>query len=238
MRSISTKTIQGQGKRPEQQDAFFPPRSVDEQCVYVLCDGVGGSAGGKLAAQVVAGSFWVGSHRHRNEKDLLQIAERSLDLAMARLANIQSPDRPRPATTLASVSLGEETALAFWIGDTRIYHLRNGEILWRSEDHNLAHHMIRTGVIDERSARTHSSRKILLRSVNAEREYSIPEHHILDDLRPGDHLVLSSDGIFEGIMESDLAPLSGPESDKVLELIEQQCQLLSSDNYTLLDIRL
>jgi protein phosphatase len=219
----------------DQEDAFFPPKGVQSKDVFTVCDGVGGTTGGQVAAQVVSGSFWAEVHRQPSDLDLLKKAHLALKHAHIRLRAISNRLHSDMATTLAAVIFGEKEALAFWIGDTRIYHLRKGKILWRSEDHNLAYHMQKAGVIDEKTARHHASRRILLRSVNAQAISMIPDHHRITDIKKGDHIIISTDGVFESILESDLALLS-LDDPKAMEMIEQQCALFSRDNYTLLNI--
>jgi len=108
-------------------------------------------------------------------------------------------DAQNMSTTLTLACINKNNAWVAWCGDSRIYHLRNGKILWRSKDHSLVQHLIDTGEISEEEALNHPRKNIILRSINASTHISKIDLHHITNLKEGDYLLLCTDGILEQI---------------------------------------
>jgi hypothetical protein len=94
------------------------------------------------------------------------------------------------ATTFSMLILYDQKVLASWHGDSRIYHLREGEILFSTKDKSLVSESIRNTAIAY-GIKTDSS------PVYAETEW-------IEDVRDGDYFLLCSKDIIENITDENI----------------------------------
>jgi protein phosphatase len=106
-------------------------------------------------------------------------------------------------------------------GDSRVYQLREGKLRRITIDHSLVEEYLRQGKITEEEARTFPQKNIILRALGQQRQVDVEVHE--HDLRPGDLLMLCSDG------------LSGMVDDSVMEAILQRSSGLEAAARKLLD---
>jgi serine/threonine protein phosphatase PrpC len=170
--------------------------------LQLVADGVGGSAAGEVASATTA---YVVSALAAAESDVdpatllrsaVLEAHRQLREGVRR-----APERAGMATTLTAVVVHEDRFCLVHVGDSRAYSLRDDELTRLTADHTLVQSLIDDGTLTEASAADFAFRSVVLRSVNAEAPVE-PDVHQLD-LRPGDRLLLCSDGL------SDLVPDDG-----------------------------
>src|SRR5690606_4005775 len=121
---------------------------------------------------------------------------------------------PRTAIVACVVQQGR----AWWAhaGDSRLYWLRDARLLARTRDHSKVQNLIDLGQIDEAEGDTHPERNKVLNCLGSPFE---PTVDLGGDvaLKPGDTLMLCSDGVWSALTESALvAQLS---ADTVLESV-------------------
>ena len=217
--------------RPHNEDsAFVAPY------VCLVADGVGGAAAGEVAsattAYAVAATVLgrsVGSPEQAL-REALVVARETLRLGVE-----IAPDRAGMATTLtALVSDGERVVLGH-LGDSRAYRWRDGRLELLSRDHTYVQAMVEAGRRTTAEARRHPWRNIVLRSVDGSEatEEEDPELVVLE-VRPGDRLLLCSDGLTDRVPESRIAEVLGlraPESAAAV-LVQAALAAGGHDNVT------
>lgn len=108
---------------------------AEDGLVAVVCDGVGGNAGGEIAAEIAAGSF--------KDFDIPQTSVVSLNKHIQRTnreimeEQKKHPDYKNMASTIAGIVLWKNQYIFFNLGDTRIYDISNNHIQVKSQDHIL-----------------------------------------------------------------------------------------------------
>lgn len=105
-------------------------------------------------------------------------------------------------TTLALVYGQGESCFAVHTGDSRIYQFRGNEIIFQTRDHSVSQLAVAVGEISPDQLRSHPDRNKLIRCLGSP-DGGIPEIHPLE-LRPGDGLLLCSDGFWELILEDEM----------------------------------
>jgi len=197
---------QAVGGRESQQDSLRRDLSMGRAAV-VLCDGMGGMEDGRQAAELASGlifsEIW--------QKDPAQSAESCFQSAAAeadeRIAAFTGEDgRPiKAGTTVVAVYAkdGELTWLS--VGDSRIYLHRDGTLTQLTRDHNFGmvlDVMAERGRITRREAMLDSRRAALVSYLG------MGEIEFLDTgsftLRPGDIVLLTSDGTFKALSGEDI----------------------------------
>jgi protein phosphatase len=125
------------------------------------------------------------------------------------------------------------------IGDSRIYHLpAAGGIQQMTHDDTHVGWLYRTGKINEREARTHPRRNVLQRALGAGHQFVEPQVGAVD-LHIGDRFLLCSDGLVEGLFDSQLLdlirePASASSPNIAQRLIQAAIGGATRDNITAL----
>lgn len=236
--------ITDKGKvRSANQDAYRLSLSPDgEYVLAALCDGMGGVHGGEIASAVAADSFMQYAEdmlRREPKSDAAQVLREA-----AAYANLKVYDRAfrdescrGMGTTLVAALVRPEAAVVN-IGDSRCYWLADAQLQQVTRDHSLVQSMVDRGLITEDEARSHPRKNVIMRAVGLER--TIRSDIFRLDIRPGDALLLCSDGLSNlvdaGEMESLL--LASSDDDAVCrELLRMALDRGAPDNVTLALVR-
>ncbi|HLK46229.1 MAG TPA: PP2C family serine/threonine-protein phosphatase [Acidimicrobiales bacterium] len=200
--------------RTQNQDAFF----VGEDLI-LIADGMGGYAGGEVAAQIAADV--VGAHfvPHGTATDLeaavadanRQIYERGVE-----------PGLEGMGTTLVAAAVvggAHDKVLVANVGDSRGYLLRAGTLRQLTEDHSVAAELVRLGRLEEDEGHEHPGRHVLTRALGVDRDVA-PDLIELSPL-PGDRLLLCSDGLSNELDDHEILSLLmvGEPSDAARALV-------------------
>lgn len=137
------------------------------------------------------------------------------------------------STTLTLIYIGSSHISAAWCGDSRIYHLRNGKVRWRSEDHSLVANLVRHGELTPEEAQHHPNRNVITRSLSASGHVSDIDLHYLDDIQENDNLLLCTDGLLEQIDERRLAGILLDDRQDKETLFLAYAQGVTKDNFSM-----
>jgi protein phosphatase len=128
------------------------------------------------------------------------------------------------------------------IGDSRIYYLpAAGGMKQISEDDTYVGWLFRTGKLNERQARTHPGKNSLQKALGAGNQYVDPQLGAVA-YSPGDRFLLCSDGLIDGLFDSQLERLIRNPSpaeaalDPAKRLVTAAVQSSGRDNTTALVI--
>ena len=167
--------------------------AIPELGIWVVSDGMGGHDGGDFASQSVTEALAMipldldpASTMHAS-RDALHAAHRSVRRnPRAREA------RPWGATAIVLVLAGEHF-VCLWVGDSRLYRLRGGQVEMLSSDHSVVGEMVEEGRLTWAEAELHPQANQITRAIG------VGEHLIIDkrrgDVLPGDRFLLCSDGL-------------------------------------------
>jgi serine/threonine protein phosphatase PrpC len=199
--------------RAHNEDAFL---ADSELGLFVVCDGVGGRARGEIASQETVDLIhdWIRS----DTADIVLARTRSLDTphlqrlgALVRGA-IQNacymvhsmgeidPDRRGMSTTASLVLIAAGVAIVGWVGDSRVYLARAGEVRQLTDDHTLVNFQVKQGVLTPDQARRSKMKHVITRAVGHRDHVEVDIRTIA--LQHGDKLLLCSDGLHEYLDES------------------------------------
>ena len=215
------------GKRTNNEDncAFI------KGSTYVVCDGVGGSEKGEIASDIVS-KYFVESY----DSNPLADANVILKNAEAKLSNYiaNNPDAMGMATTLTFSQVRDNGIYVAWVGDSRIYQFRKGQIIFRSTDHSWVNDALKAGIITKEEAINHPKSNIITRAVQGNHKPTSADTRLLTDIQNGDLFLQCSDGILETWNDDDLQALflAINDPDKILEKLKMECEQYSKDNFT------
>ena len=212
-----------------------------EAAIMLVFDGMGGHSDGAQAAEtglkVVQDLFMDAVLPIFDPQGFLYMAlSRAHDEVVALGQDVAVDFRPRATCAVCLVQEGG----SFWahIGDSRIYHVRNGMVLERSRDHSHVEVLIQEGAITEDEAQDHPMRNFVECCIGG--DAPVPDMSITRKraLSPGDVLLACSDGLWSGLSDDDMAQIGAPgENNLAQNLKELSLRALSvnapySDNTT------
>ncbi len=137
------------GGRTEQQDCMERLSSDDGHThLVVVADGMGGHRDGALAARTVIET----AKRHFNTGPISDPRTFLEDLCLEShqaISELGGNEERSPGSTCVVLYLSGPEAYWAHVGDSRLYHFRNGMLLNRTRDHSVAQLMVAQGRIQE-----------------------------------------------------------------------------------------
>jgi PPM family protein phosphatase len=214
------------GGREENQDRVTAA-VAEHAALLVVVDGMGGHAHGARAAQVtqqvIVDAFWQAPQPLFDPMGFLHL---TLGRAHAEVVKLgaQLPLEQRPRATCAVCLIQQRASWWAHVGDSRLYHVRQGALLMRSRDHSHVELLLREGLINAEQAHNHPMRNFV--------ECCLGGDPILPDmsisrrrpLKTNDVLLVCSDGLWGGLKDSEIAGALGTPGvlrEKLLTLGER-----------------
>lgn len=192
----TTASRAGSGRAANQDRVAGGPRRV------VLADGMGGRQGGERAAQLAVDT--VLERRGGRFED----PRRAILRANARIREqAAAEDLPGMGTTVVVVDHPDVEAanvVVAWVGDSRLYRVRDGVAEPVTRDHTWEALLLELGT-DPDAAR--ERRHVLTRAVGTQARVDVDLCTF--EVRPGDRLVLCSDGVHTALGPGAIAALAG-----------------------------
>lgn len=197
--------------RPSNEDHF----GYDEQLgIFVVCDGMGGHAAGEVASQIAVDtvlSFFRERKPNLDEDGYLNdapVGARLLAEAVKKAndAILSYADEHKNTTgmgtTLVAARFANGTFSIANVGDSRIYLLREGQLLQLTEDHSLVMEQVRRGMITLDQAKRSSAQNIITRALGTD-ESTLPD---LGEFpaQGGDVLLLTTDGVLRHVDDGEI----------------------------------
>jgi PPM family protein phosphatase len=195
------------GGREENQDRVSA--AVAEHCAMLMVvDGMGGHANGARAAevtqQVMLEAFW---HTPQPLFDPMGFLHLTLGRAHEEVVKLGShlSIEQRPRATCAVCIVQQHATWWAHVGDSRLYHLREGTLVSRTRDHSHVELLLREGLITAEQAQIHPMRNFV--------ECCLGGDPILPDMtlarrRPleaDDVLLVCTDGMWAGVRDTEIA---------------------------------
>src|SRR3954451_23495653 len=193
-------------KREHNEDSFLVNEDLG---LYVICDGMGGHAGGEtasrlaiqtiekelLSARLRGGQDPFTSPAPLQDSPLAATLREAIEGACAAVFRTSraNPELAGMGTTCVSLLLNGGHALVGHVGDSRAYLVRAGEVWQLSEDHSLVNEQVRAGLLTSEEAKHSRLKNIITRSVGFEEDVLVDV--IAVETQPGDRFLLCSDGL-------------------------------------------
>jgi serine/threonine protein phosphatase PrpC len=181
--------------------------STSECMLMAVADGLGGHLHGELAAELAVRLLGAAFQREAGPRlaDPDAFLVRAIDAGHAAILREAEkrdyPDTPRTVLVACVVQDG----VAHWrhVGDSRLYHIREGRILARTRDHTVVQQLIDEGQVREDMLSTHPERNRLLRCLGGY-EAPRPDPPAKARLAQGDIVLLCSDGFWSPLTQRQM----------------------------------
>ena len=207
--------------------------------LFAISDGMGGHAAGEIASNLVVETLFRSYYASESPavQDSLAQAITDANRAVCDDAVANPAHAGMGATLVAAVLLNDELIIGN-VGDSRAYLFRDGEISQITHDHSWVAEQVTAGVLTKEKASRHPYRNVITRSLGPDRDPKPDFFHF--QTRPGDSLLLCTDGLSNLLSDDELAQFLGAyPSDQAADiLLEQTLERGAPDNVTfaLIDI--
>lgn len=184
------------GGREENQDAALAEILDNGWFIGVVCDGMGGLSGGKIASTLACNEInscfrevtTLETNPYYILERAIQKANNSiLDFAFQKGIN-------RMGTTIAALVLTSEKAIIAHVGDSRVYQTRGGKKIYRTTDHSKVMDAVQKGLMTEEQARVSEDSNKLTKALGLKPNIEIEIKEIL--YKKGDVFIICSDGVW------------------------------------------
>lgn len=189
--------------RTENQDQIFcsdAPIGMLHN-LYIVADGMGGHKAGAYASKFVTDQL-VENARKSQGWDVIAFLENVLKQLNMELLKKGDNDESYSGMGTTTVVASEKDGILYIVnvGDSRLYHIRNGEMKQITVDHSYVQELIEAGVIGKEEGKTHPNKNMITRAVGAPQSLKV-DHFILP-LEEGDYILMCSDGL-HGMLEDE-----------------------------------
>ena len=201
-------------KRANNEDSFGYDA---EQNLYVVCDGMGGSAAGEVASGTAV-RVLIESFEAQAGSDAGPGVEAAIDGRLLR--SIHAANRAvREAavaderltgmgTTLVCACLDRNRIVVGNVGDSRAYILRGGACAQITLDHSLLDEQVRQKIITpEMAAASPGLQSVITRAIGV--ADTVEPDLFAAELQPHDMLLLASDGLTRYVIAEEIAAIAG-----------------------------
>lgn len=205
--------------------------------VALVCDGMGSHHGGTYASNLAVRTIY----------DTLKDAEGAGTLQMPgtlvdaiRRANTAIYEASRRShklagmgSTVAAVVTDGTTAWIAHVGDSRVYHVRNGNARQLTRDHTMVNLFVEAELLSPEDAASHPEAHVLSRALGLERQIEVDVQEPLT-LEYADTFVLCTDGVHGVITEWEFGKIdwSDPQAG-VWESLREVAAREGQDNATI-----
>jgi serine/threonine protein phosphatase PrpC len=226
------------GPRPDNQD-----RVATSARWAVVSDGAGGHRGGEVAAQLTVDAVASRLGTPGEPFDEGTVGRSLTDAnAAVRARRAADPDVSAMVATLTlAVARRVDAIASTWllldVGDSPAWLLRAGRLHRLTREDNMAAELVRVGAISRAEARHHPGRHVITKAIGS--ADTVVASHATMSLRPGDALVLASDGV-EVLDEATMADVmsgAAASADAARAVVAAALAHGASDNVTVAVVR-
>lgn len=208
---IVAKTDKGH-VRDSNQDAYAVGEFSDEVVWAVVCDGMGGAAGGNiasaLAVKVISDKINVSYREQMRDSSIKNMLDSALNAANIEVFDMaeSKPELKGMGTTVVCAIVKDSQAYIAHAGDSRAYVLKNGEISQITTDHSMVQDLLDRGKITSEQAQNHPNKNIITRAVGVDENIDIDFDQI--DLDNDTTLLLCTDGLSNYVSNAEILELT------------------------------
>jgi protein phosphatase len=219
-------------------EEYLPPYGPGGQ-LFLVADGMGGLLSGRMASEMAVNIVHKVYFEGR-EGAIGQNLRRAFSEANNQIYQkaVDEDLDHKMGTTCSALVLTDDRGYVSHVGDSRIYHIRQGKILQLTEDHTEIAELLRHELLSSSDAVDHPRRSVLSRALGIEEAVEVDLQDNIA-LEKGDCFVLCTDGLRKATPdEIRNIVLSSSPADACRALIELAYERGGGDNITVLVVQL
>ncbi len=230
--------------RSQNEDSYNIGNLTDGAAWAVICDGMGGASGGKVASRMCTSA--VSSHIEKGYREgggissVKNLLISAITSANAEIFNVSQtePSLSGMGTTVVAAVINENVAVITHVGDSRAYLVHDGTITQLTKDHSMVQYMVDIGKISSEEAKNHPDRNVITRAVGIDGDIRVDVD--VTEVFSGDILIICTDGLNGSISDGEILRIT-LDTDDCRELpralVDAANSLGGRDNITVAAIK-
>jgi serine/threonine protein phosphatase PrpC len=206
----------------------------------VVCDGMGGHAAGREAAELALATIFETFEQAPEGAPHAAVLRSAVEEASRRVYAMPTNEAGgRPGSTVVAVLMHARGTEIAHVGDSRVYLVHEGQIARVTRDHSIVQEMVDRGLLTLEQAAQHPDANRITRALGMAAEIEVevrpsPVHHVT-----GDAFILCSDGLSDLVEDPEILDTVGnvPAAQAVGKLVDLANARGGHDNITVLVLR-
>ncbi len=228
--------------RESNQDAYAAGELPDGVAWAVVCDGMGGAAGGNVASTTAVKiiseqitSAYRPSMRGKSIKNMLVSAINAANISVYDMAQANK-ELTGMGTTVVCAVVTDCVAYIAHAGDSRAYMLTKAGLSQLTRDHSVVQEMVETGKITQSEAKSHPNKNIITRALGVLPEVRVDFYE--QALEESDILLLCTDGLTNYVETEEICAITKDSSyyEYAEKLISRAIENGGGDNITVVTL--
>lgn len=188
--------ISENGSREINEDSFAIFEGGTRK-IYIAADGCGGHAAGEIASKLATDILM----------DKLLACEGSAEAIRnaVNMCNLRIIEKQKDCAGMRTTVVGlfklNNKFFVFNVGDSRLYQIRDGRIIFQTDDHSVPYILYRANIIEKNEINTHEDRNKLLEALGNKDKVKINVYEL--DVKREDVFVIATDGFWEHFYDED-----------------------------------
>lgn len=222
--------------RKVNEDAYL---ELPERGLWAVADGMGGHKAGDVASQIIIDALRQIAPAASLEDSIVKVEE-CLCRANQRIQeeSAQHYNNRVIGSTVVVLLTYEDQSACLWVGDCRLYRLRNGQLRQLTRDHSYVQELIDRGLLKPEQVNSHPMANAITRAVGSAKTLDIDILTFL--LQAKDVFLLCSDGLNKAVTDDEIAGLltGGDRQETVQGLIDLALARGANDNVTAVVVKI
>ena len=229
-------------KRINNEDSYATGELPSSVAWAVVCDGMGGAAGGNVASSTavkiiserISSSYRKGMTAN-SIKNMLVSAITAANISIFDISK-KNPELSGMGTTVVAVVVVDGEACIAHVGDSRAYVLSEGKLRQLTKDHSFVQEMVDSGNLTEAEALADPRKNIITRALGVDEEIRIDFcEEFIDDK---DVLIICTDGLTNYVNSEEICEITsdGKYYEFAEKLVNRANKNGGGDNITVVTI--
>ena len=195
--------------RENNQDAYAVGELPGEVAWAVVCDGMGGAAGGNiasaLAVKVISDKITSSYNEKMRESSIKNLLDSAITAANIEVYDMaySRPDLKGMGTTVVAVVVRDNVAHIAHAGDSRAYIVNKDGVEQITVDHSLVQNLVDRGEITKEEAEHHPNKNVITRALGVDKRIDVDFSEV--DLQENETLILCTDGLSNCVNNAEIA---------------------------------
>ncbi|WP_052354269.1 PP2C family protein-serine/threonine phosphatase [Flectobacillus major] len=208
-KTVSKSAIGGRRENQDSEGSLMTKLGF----LCVVCDGMGGAAGGKtasaMAVNIILQEVANTTILHPGQALLTAINKANHEIFSR---GRQQTELRGMGTTVTALILNNDKATIAHAGDSRIYLLRDGEKVFRTNDHSKVFELVKRGILTEEQARLSEESNVIQRALGIAPDIEVEINDNIPFLK-NDLFMLCTDGVCGAVSEENLLQMLTKDKD-------------------------
>ena len=210
--------------------------SRSDQAHWVVADGMGGHEAGDVASQSITEGLSKLT-RKREFSDFIDDIEDKIIEVNTYLRELAGDEEDKViGSTVVGLALHGSHIVYYWVGDSRVYRLRNRKLEMLSIDHTFLQELVEEGKLDPSEIADHAEKNVITRAVGADDDVFVDFE--IDEIRDKDIYFLCSDGVEKELTDPEVEEILNRHGSDIQtggqEVIDTVLDRGSPDNVTVI----